>query len=55
MSKCDNCSMKGTKCEGIGRAINSMCNQCVKLNNGCKGETCMVYTGCIFREIKKED
>lgn len=34
--------------------LNSMCIDCKKLNNGCKGTDCLAWTGCIYREIGTE-
>lgn len=54
MSKCDCCSHLHKTCDGLHQNINPMCNRCVKLiNKSCKGETCMVYTGCIYRELEE--
>lgn len=33
-------------------SLNSICANCAKLNNGCNGTTCKVYTGCVWREVK---
>lgn len=34
--------------------LNSMCINCKKLNNDCKGTDCQTWTGCIFREVSTE-
>ena len=54
MSKCDNCSLKDEKCWGLHKDINPMCHRCVLLGGECEGETCMVYTGCVYRKVKEE-
>ena len=30
--------------------LNTMCLDCKKLNNDCKGTECQVWTGCIYKE-----
>ena len=35
------------------KKINNMCKGCKKYLNGCQGCRNEIYTGCIFREVKK--
>ena len=31
--------------------LNAMCENCLKLGTDCKGETCLAYTGCLFKKV----
>lgn len=35
--------------------LNGMCFECGKLNNGCKGERILTYTGCVFKVMKESE
>lgn len=32
------------------KPLNSMCSNCVKLGNDCKGTTCQTWTGCVYKK-----
>lgn len=34
----------------VGIMLNSMCYDCLKLHNGCKGTECQAWTGCLYKE-----
>lgn len=34
----------------VDNMLNTICLDCKKLNNGCKGTECKTWTGCIYKE-----
>lgn len=37
------------------KMLNRMCNNCLNLNNSCKGTENFTWTGCVFRQAAKSE